>query len=310
MLLSRSEQEWQTESLAQLKKEAKGRGLSANGSKSKLIARLVNDDKTRQFSASTPAPAPTPTPAAAAPLPANPTPPPPPRGAVSDSTIIRARSMYTSQANAKFVGKRTTLDVKMPDFVEEPEASPRIPSVPDNYGSPSPTTPAPSASTPKVLTVASAATHPAGGPSHGLFTPTDAHYLEQKGSASTSGTTNFANISSGTPESAPGFWADLADELAIPTKWPAAKAAVESGEKEVKAMRERILSGVAPLKEAIGSPAAIEKNSEDGEKAETRDLQPEEKRGLWILLGLVVGGWAVGAAATPSNSDSSSHEST
>lgn len=117
--------------------------------------------------------------------------------------------------------------------------------------------------------------------------------------------TTFANVGSSQSASS-GFWADVAEDLHLPNKWVGPRPSItESGEK-IPIVKD-ILSAVPPLIDIVASPSTRQNAGE--EKAETRDLRPEEKRGLWILLGLVVGGWTVGGLASGSGPESTPHES-
>ncbi|KAF9483763.1 hypothetical protein BDN70DRAFT_873366 [Pholiota conissans] len=144
-LLSRA---WQNASIAELRSEAKLRGLSAKGSKAALVSRI--EDHETSFHKSNIALS----------------------RLASSVSSAPAQSINTTEApgnpeppvvpHVPFI-----LDSKIPDLsVREPLPPVQVPYVPDFWNSSTPDEPAVEEALPKVLVVAGAETHHGGGPSH------------------------------------------------------------------------------------------------------------------------------------------------
>ncbi|KAI0807543.1 hypothetical protein C8Q74DRAFT_1313294 [Fomes fomentarius] len=184
---------WESETVSELKKEAKRRGLSSSGSKATLVTRLQQDDKGKTF-ATEPAPA----------------------------SQVRRASTSTGTATevpgipstAETTHPKYNLAFKIPNTdVPAPEVPVAIPFVPDLWESSKlkhESAPAPQNASlePKVVVVAGAATHHGGGPSHNL-------YSSDTSSSSASSTPLYTRK---TPTSDVGkLLADMADDVGIPT---------------------------------------------------------------------------------------------
>ncbi|KAI0780886.1 hypothetical protein BD413DRAFT_500838 [Trametes elegans] len=183
---------WENETINELRKEARKRGLSATGNKATLITRLQQDDKKHILSSEPASAAPTATQVRRA------------------STVDTPTEVPGVPSSADPVFPKYNLDIKLPDVSQpEPEPPTPIPFVPDFWDSskvkkeaaPSDTV---TPSRPKVITVAGDITHHGGGPSHNLHSP--------------------STSSSSTPESAPTsllgqLAADMAEDLSLPTSF-------------------------------------------------------------------------------------------
>ncbi|KAG8764280.1 hypothetical protein FRC11_005084 [Ceratobasidium sp. 423] len=167
VLLPKTPEQWKEYTLTQLRNEAKQRGLATGGTKSKLVQRLVTHSQTgERLSTSTESPS---------------------------SSSISARQRWISTGGSslaeasgdKFKPRFSrSLDVKIPEAPEPIDEGPVIPFLAQNFDSPpsesaSPPQEPPS-NAPRVVTVASAATHVGGGPSHAIHEAVDAHALESK----------------------------------------------------------------------------------------------------------------------------------
>ncbi|CAE6460194.1 unnamed protein product [Rhizoctonia solani] len=251
VLLPKTPEQWQEYTLAQLRTEAKQRGLATGGSKSKLVQRLVAQNQTNERSSTS---------------------------AESSSTAYsHARQRWIStggyfQAESsgdKFKARFSrTLDVKIPSTPEPIDEGPVIPFLAQKFDSP----PSESASppqeppvnTPKVVTVASAATHVGGGPSHAIHESTDAHSLESKA----------GNQSIGIK----GLLEELGLSLNFNFKDTANNTANEF---------------LTPVTSGISLPS-VGKDTTNLKDAQ-RELNQEEKKGLWVLGGIVLGGLVLGS---------------
>ncbi|OBZ75080.1 hypothetical protein A0H81_04265 [Grifola frondosa] len=146
---------WENESVNDLRKEAKKRGLSPRGNRATLITRLQRDEEQKTLASTTPLP--------------------------SQPKQVRHASTETevpgipSTANSGPVWPKEFMDIKIPDVSQPiPEPQTQVPFVPDLWDSskvkadsapPEET----DSSIPKILAVAGAATHHGGGPSHNLY---------------------------------------------------------------------------------------------------------------------------------------------
>ncbi|KAI0670338.1 hypothetical protein C8Q78DRAFT_1035723 [Trametes maxima] len=147
---------WENETVAELRKEARKRGLPSGGNKATLITRLQQDDKRVTLSTE---------PVSTAPQ------------VRHASTVDTPTEVPGVPSSADPVYPKYNLDIHLPN-VSQPiaEAPTPIPFLPDFWESSkvkrdtAPSQPAPSYK-PKVITVAGEITHHGGGPSHNLYTP-------------------------------------------------------------------------------------------------------------------------------------------
>ncbi|WVO12628.1 hypothetical protein L204_100233 [Cryptococcus depauperatus] len=219
VLLS-SKRNWKAETVATLKNELKKRGLSQRGNKVKLVARLESAEVSSLFpplpsqfnssrslsTTSRPSQSTKPIKAGSTSFPAsneagvdvaagvNTTGPGPQietqrSSVIPDEVTPQQVTVAPGLPESRIVtqDERESLDVRIPRGKPDSEVEQVIPLTPDNFSSNS-TLPAPSANSInlKVLTVASALTHPAGGPIHATHTSVDAHSLEMDGDDSSS----------------------------------------------------------------------------------------------------------------------------
>ncbi|RDX56730.1 hypothetical protein OH76DRAFT_1395849 [Lentinus brumalis] len=245
---------WENETVSELRKEARKRGLSANGNKATLITRLQHDEKQRAF-------APEPTSAA----------PQVRRASTSTETPTEVPGIPST---AEPTYPKYNLDVKIPKAAEpEVEAPVPIPFFPDSWDSSKlkheslPAQPVPSTG-PKVVVVGGEETHPGGGPSHNLYSPS---------SSSESSPTSAPRPA---PKTAVGqLLVDMADDLGVPTSFKLAGDVNEHYD-------------VAAKTETSGAQ----------EKTYSRKLDADEKKGLWVLFGVFASSW-IAASAFASTSE-------
>ncbi|KAF8759094.1 P-loop containing nucleoside triphosphate hydrolase protein [Rhizoctonia solani] len=151
VLLPKSPEKWQEYTVAQLRTEAKQRGLATGGSKSKLVQRLASHNQTNER---------------------------PSTSVESPSTAhISARQRWISTGSysqAEPSGDKFKARFSRPVI---PFLAQKFDSPPSESASPPQEPPS---DAPKVVTVASAATHVGGGPSHAIHEATDAHSLESE----------------------------------------------------------------------------------------------------------------------------------
>ncbi|KAI5123338.1 hypothetical protein M0805_001763 [Coniferiporia weirii] len=256
VLLSKT---YEDKTVAELRAELRNRGLSTTGSKATLITRIVQEEKRASTEV-----APTPTltrtvstssPSRAEPV-ASPTPTP--------NASAAAGTAPSSSAHLPFPA------VKLPDISQGPLETPiAIPFLPDFWDSSvvkaqeRSTLPSPDPDAPKIVLVAGAATHPAGGPTHNLSSAGDV----------------LPSLSSSASPSPPrkfdGILGDILDDLNIPPEVfsPSSTAADEG------------------LVSAKG-------------RTQSRPLDADEKRGVYVILGLFLGSWAVSRVSAPSQGES------
>ncbi|KAI9064485.1 hypothetical protein FKP32DRAFT_1591906 [Trametes sanguinea] len=248
---------WESETINELRKEARKRGLPAGGNKATLITRLQQDDKKRTLSQE---------PVSAAPAPA------PQTQVRHASTVDTPTEVPGVPSTAEPVFPKYSLDLKLPDVSEpEPESPTPIPLVPDFWESskvkkeaapPQPET----VPRPKVITVASSATHPGGGPSHNLYSP----------SASTS---SASAETADAPTSILGqLAADMAEDLSLPTSFKR-----------------------APPTESQYDVAQTTETSGPQDKSYSRTLDKDERVGVWILVGLFASSWIAAGYFAPTS---------
>jgi len=178
----------------------------------------------------------------------------------SSPKALRIRQDSTRNAStAPQPTKEIALDftnINIPDISQpDLEADIQIPFVPDFWESSQAKTVGPTESTlPKLLVVAGADTHHGGGPSHNL--------LDEHHSHNTDDSESSVKI---TPS---GFWQDVVQDIGIPTNI--------YGKDTKLAVFDHVL-------DTFGSVTQ-----------HTRTLGKDETRGVWILLGLLVGSWVLG----------------
>ncbi|EAU88487.2 hypothetical protein CC1G_04193 [Coprinopsis cinerea okayama7 len=190
VLLTRS---WGNETVVQLRKEAKARGLSSKGTKALLIQRLeeYEANSIRQ-----------------APSPSN------SRQASTAATAAPTASSNESSATAA----AEFMNIKIPDFHPEPERGAPVPFLPDYIGTGVPTGPGENF-VPKLVVVAGANTHIGGGPAHASVDATDPAPLSQVAGGAESQTQKPAAAS--TTEG--GLFFDIAQDLGLLNQVPAPK---------------------------------------------------------------------------------------
>ncbi|KAG8945691.1 hypothetical protein FRC03_001667 [Tulasnella sp. 419] len=158
-----------------LKQEAKRRGISQGGNKATLLARLQTDDSNK--------------------TPAEPT--------TSSTTPFQStRTVHSSPTPSadpvdadKFSPRRSApLDIKIPVEEDEPEQGPKIPVVPDHYRDDPASQPL--SPTPRVVTTASANTHPGGGPHFATASVNDVLAADKPDSSSSTTTSSVSGIAS------------------------------------------------------------------------------------------------------------------
>ncbi|GAB1517661.1 hypothetical protein RhiTH_000711 [Rhizoctonia solani] len=251
VLLPKSPEKWQEYTVAQLRTEAKQRGLATGGSKSKLVQRLASHNQTNER---------------------------PSTSVESPSTAhISARQRWISTGSYsqaepsgdKFKARFSrNLDVKIPTTPEPIDEGPVIPFLAQKFDSPpsesaSPPQEPPS-DAPKVVTVASAATHVGGGPSHAIHEATDAHSLESEAGSQPMGIKG------------------LLEEFGLSLNFNFKDTANDTASEFLKP----VASGIS-----IPNLGKDETNIKDAQ----RELNQEEKQGLWVLGGIVLGGLVLGS---------------
>ncbi|WVW84610.1 hypothetical protein I302_106644 [Kwoniella bestiolae CBS 10118] len=284
VLLS-SQRNWKTETVVTLKSELKKRGLSQQGNKATLISRLESSE---QSSLLGPLP-PFPNGARSLSTSASVAQPPKPKkdsttgpgpATTEDPSVTTTGPQISSQrtearkvdpiepekitvapglpksdvAATRDVGEK--LDVRFPGSQAEKEVEQVIPLTPDNFSAGVTTDSAPSLSAPKVLTVASASTHLEGGPVHGVHESHDAHSLE-------------------TESAGPSL-------------------------KDIPSLTDALTSLVGAPGRAWSSSGIklpeinLPKSSKQEYKSEKRGLNDDERRGLYVLAGVLGLGLSLG----------------
>ncbi|KAF7440544.1 hypothetical protein PC9H_000890 [Pleurotus ostreatus] len=200
VLLSKT---WENDTVAELRQEAKKRGLST-GNKASLVMRLQEHESANVSSERMPPPA---TRSAST--------------SASSSPVVEPEAPGRPQLPES--AEEPFFNVILPDAAQpEPEPQVQIPYVPDLWHSSEITESAaaeeiiPEPILPKLVVVAGEETHPGGGPSHNLL---DEHALAAD--AETYASEDTAPSSSTSSTKAPaeqGFWGDVAEDMGIPLK--------------------------------------------------------------------------------------------
>ncbi|KAI0928464.1 hypothetical protein AcW1_005702 [Taiwanofungus camphoratus] len=184
---------WENETVNDLRREARRRGLPQQGNKATLVTRLLQDDEKKVLAAS-PLVSPRVRHASTTEVPGIPSTAPPPSW------------------------PKEFMNVKLPNLAKpDPEPQIQIPFVPDLWDSSrvkAESTPRPAEpSTPKMIAVAGSATHHGGGPTHHLVNPE-------------------VELASETPSQPgpSGFWRDLAEDLNLPTSLKLPNPVAQAGE--------------------------------------------------------------------------------
>jgi len=237
VLLSKS---WDNETVSDIKKELKKRGLSQAGNKATLIIRITAHDRREQLQS----------------LSASPAPDQLRRASTGSTPGIPASSEATHSPPPELFA------TNLPDLSQPfPELPVQIPFVPDYWESSKakPKIDSFESSTPKILTVTHAETHPGGGPSHNVYQMSEPVHLE-------------GSIKPSTSSTGAGFWSGVANDLGLPTSV------------EVPAVQWK-----------SETPA----NSPVPTKSYSSKLDSDEVRGIWVLLGIVTGSWILGGMVNP-----------
>ncbi|THH05769.1 hypothetical protein EW145_g4560 [Phellinidium pouzarii] len=254
-----SSKTYEEKTIAELRAELRKRGLSASGNKATLITRILQED------ARSAAEAPTPSQNQSQSQSQSQT------RTVSTSAPSRAEPVATPTPSAPLSPSAPlySLPIKLPDVSQAPPEMPiAIPFLPDNWNSSAvraqeqKNAPTSDPAAPKIVLAASASTHPAGGPTH---------YLS---SLSENSLSDFSSSStSAPPKKFDGLIGDVLDDLGIPHDVfsPSKSSAGEAASESLGSVRSRIQS---------------------------RPLDADEKRGVYVLLGLLLGSYVTAKVAT------------
>lgn len=149
-----------------------------------------------------------------------------------------------------------------------------------------------------MLTVASAATHEGGGPSHGLYgKATDPHLHEVHGDEAAAITSTSVETS-GYRE--PGIVADILEELGLsgvkvkgfPVRAGAGAAAIEAAETSATVVKDVVQDVRSTVQQRIEQPNPNVLSNQGASGGPTTDkLKPEEVRGLYALAGIISVGY-------------------
>ncbi|KAF8559792.1 hypothetical protein OG21DRAFT_490356 [Imleria badia] len=247
VLLSRT---WESETVVELRKEAKARGLSTKGNKSTLVARIQEHEEHNLSSTSSIR-----TPGTIRSASTNIVPP------LSHKKTSQAASPGIPLADQPDSAKPDFLSIKLPDLSQPPPNAPvQVPYVPDFWNSARPKADPPlEPELPKVHVVSGSVTHYDGGPTYNLEKP------QESGSLST---TVQADDPPATSKEV-GFWAEFWESLGLPRSFSVRRTLSEAGNLAAQA-------------------------GEDKSQTRSSPLTDEERKGLYILLGIVGGSWLVG----------------
>ncbi|KAG6334837.1 hypothetical protein ID866_4259 [Astraeus odoratus] len=259
VLLSRT---WEDETVVDLRKEAKIRGLSTKGNKATLVSRLQEYDGSRASAVAAAA-------AAAAASPSDPSPTRDVPGATrraSSRAAPAANPDPSTAPQAASPGIRPTPELlkpsasaeffafKMPDLAQPaPVSSAQVPYLPDFWDSanPKPTASHVEPELPKLHVVGGAATHHDGGPMHHLEKHSEAHTVPSAAAA----------VGDKPVVIKSAYLREVFADLDVPTtiRW-----------------------------RPVVDPDVVE------EPGRSRSLTGEERTGLYILLGILGGSWLLG----------------
>ncbi|TFK29978.1 hypothetical protein FA15DRAFT_663296 [Coprinopsis marcescibilis] len=195
VLLSRT---WQSETVVALRQEAKARNISSKGTKSVLIQRLEDFENKRAHESAV-------------------------RRASTVAPDLRVAPATTSE---KALQGLDLLKISLPDAsYPEPQLEAQVPYVPDFWDSkkrPMAPAPAPEARLPRVVAVAGAVTHLAGGPAHAFDLS-----IEPTTSATQPGSPSYSAAESNSTNQG-GIFFDIAQDLGFLKQLPKAKTAPKS----------------------------------------------------------------------------------
>lgn len=133
---------------------------------------------------------------------------------------------------------------------------------------------------PKIVVVAGTSTHAAGGPTYNLAQADEFTSPPSSSSSSSSSSATSASESASGGKKLTGLWADIAEDLGLPTTFRLPRVG------SVAADAEKALADSLPDESTVGRQGS-------GASYERR-LDKEEKRGVWVLLGLLGGSWLAG----------------
>ncbi|KAH8116936.1 hypothetical protein DFH11DRAFT_1542118 [Phellopilus nigrolimitatus] len=268
VLLSRS---YESKTVAELRAELRQRGLQTSGPKAALISRIRQEDARATAEApSAPTPTPTPTPSQAQPS----------TRTLSTSAGARAEAAPVGTTKGS-PAPPFSMYAKLPDLSQaSPQAPVQVPFLPDFWDSSAVKAAAAEAAAaklratadpdaPKLVLVASAATHPAGGPTHALSQASD---VPLPSSSSTSASTPSSSASS-TASEPTTLLGEVLDDLGVPADLFARTDRAEGTRRD-------------------GSQVLAQ---------HARPLDADERRGAYALLGLLVGAWVAAGIAAPTS---------
>ncbi|EJD02320.1 uncharacterized protein FOMMEDRAFT_141404 [Fomitiporia mediterranea MF3/22] len=265
VLLSKT---YEDKTVAELRSELRARGLSASGAKATLITRIQQADARSASETMLASSSNTPGPSSPAPSHHQSQ-----ARSVSSSSSSHAEVASSIDATTRFAP--ITFDVKLPDLSQPPpQRAVQVPFVPDFWDSSAKKregnagTGAASldSSTPKIILMAGAETHIAGGPTFAM-SPASNTFLPSSEAPSSS-----PSSSSVAQRKYDGLLGDVLDDLGVPHN----------------------VLGVSPNQESF----AVKRTTV------SRPLDEEERRGAITLLGLIFGAWVVAGLAAPSKSKS------
>ncbi|TFK54761.1 hypothetical protein OE88DRAFT_1653245 [Heliocybe sulcata] len=253
------DRDWQNKSSAELKAELSKYGLSQKGNKATLITRIQEYEQKHRAEVVVPTPSP-----------------------ASQAGQVRQASTTTDVPGIPETAQppppplpQDFIAVKLPDLSgPDPQPPIQIPSTPDFWESSLEKTPHAAVAEPlepglpKLLVVGGSETHHGGGPS------SQAHEIEDPSRAPPQ------SYPSSSPSSSSGFasfFHNLAGVLGIP---PGGLKLPQRAEEAKRVLSE------------MGVPESMETSSAG--KNYERKLDAQEKRGVWVLLGLLAGGWLIG----------------
>ncbi|KAF8319280.1 hypothetical protein DL93DRAFT_2074855 [Clavulina sp. PMI_390] len=317
-LLSKSEKDWLAKSANDLRKEAKARGLAHSGTKAEIARRLMKAEQaslqavSEQVSGATPT---TPAPSASTSSSATP--------ASRKFTSSAKYNLATETSSSKFTPRRPyIMNIQLPEDAEPVEEGPTIPYAPDYFQShhsqsASPIQEPPNPSAPRVLTVASAATHAGGGPSHTLWGgAVDPHLVDSHGadaavelsvarySASAAALLQAAGLGGHTgTNSEKGLISDILDDVGLtgfklfPSSAPTASVVETLAQDPNANARETVKGAVKDVKSVVSNiinhpnAEAVAEKYAPKEPSEGEEMSAQDRQGLVALAGIVSAGY-------------------